>query len=55
MKTLIFILLLVNIVILVGCETEDWECPVEDRYIIRYDPITYPDGSTATQPIYECP
>lgn len=53
----IIILLFVNVVVIVltGCDAEDLSCPVEDRFISHYEPITYPSGDTIDKAIYACP
>ena len=48
-------LVILALTLLYGCDTENYDCAIEDRYIAGYDPVTYPSGDVYYETIWECP
>ena len=48
-------LVILALMLIYGCAEESYDCPIEDRYIAGYEPVTYPSGDVYYETIWECP
>lgn len=52
---LLALAIVAGFIVLSGCDTEDLNCPVENRFITEYKEVTYMDGTIHMEAVYDCP